>query len=208
MPSDGGLLFDPDEAVLVLVFVIPMWCLSQRLPAWIERQARIADVEAGVDASYNDAGMFTWLPPLLRPAALLRRLLGVFGYVSANDHHARHRELEATLSALLLEQQSGNAKQQVQLALRNGDREHRAKALLAAVHTLRNVAAGPRGAHHEQQLASLEDAAVALASEMDHERDERNYFQLERDKINTFWEITKKDLEDRKAELRNKDREM
>ena len=37
---------------------------------------------------------------------------------------------------------------------------------------------------------------------------ERNYFQLERDKINTFWEITKKELEDRKAELRNKDREM
>lgn len=28
------------------------------------------------------------------------------------------------------------------------------------------------------------------------------------DKINAFWEITKKDLDDRKAELRNKDREM
>merc|ERR1719310_1870464 len=40
------------------------------------------------------------------------------------------------------------------------------------------------------------------------EQEERNYFQLERDKINTFWEITKKDLEDKKAELRNKDREM
>jgi hypothetical protein len=44
-------------------------------------------------------------------------------------------------------------------------------------------------------------------AELDHERVERNYFQLERDKINTFWEITKKELEDRKAELRNKDRE-
>ncbi len=28
------------------------------------------------------------------------------------------------------------------------------------------------------------------------------------DKINAFWEITKRDLEDRRAELRNKDREM
>lgn len=28
------------------------------------------------------------------------------------------------------------------------------------------------------------------------------------DKINAFWEITKKDLDDKKAELRNKDREM
>ena len=28
------------------------------------------------------------------------------------------------------------------------------------------------------------------------------------DKISAFWEISKKDLEDKKAELRNKDREM
>jgi hypothetical protein len=28
------------------------------------------------------------------------------------------------------------------------------------------------------------------------------------DKINAFWEITKKELEDRKADMRNKDREM
>jgi hypothetical protein len=43
---------------------------------------------------------------------------------------------------------------------------------------------------------------------LDREREERNYFQLERDKINTFWEITKRQLEEKKAELRNKDREM
>ena len=28
------------------------------------------------------------------------------------------------------------------------------------------------------------------------------------DKINAFWEITKKDLDDKRAELRNKDREI
>merc|ERR1711988_998127 len=39
-------------------------------------------------------------------------------------------------------------------------------------------------------------------------QEERNYFQLERDRVSTFWEITKKDLEDKKSELRNKDREM
>ena len=43
---------------------------------------------------------------------------------------------------------------------------------------------------------------------MDREREERNYFQLERDKVNTFWEITKRQLEESRAELRNKDREM
>ena len=35
----------------------------------------------------------------------------------------------------------------------------------------------------------------------------RNYFQLERDKINAFWEITKREIESVKAALRNKDRE-
>ena len=45
-------------------------------------------------------------------------------------------------------------------------------------------------------------------SEMEREREERNYFQLERDKINTFWEITKRQHDESKAELRNKDREM
>ncbi len=32
--------------------------------------------------------------------------------------------------------------------------------------------------------------------------------QLERDKINTFWEITKRQLETVRAEIRNKDREV
>lgn len=49
---------------------------------------------------------------------------------------------------------------------------------------------------------------MRLREELDREREERNYFQLERDKIHTFWEITKRQLEERKSELRNKDREM
>jgi hypothetical protein len=32
--------------------------------------------------------------------------------------------------------------------------------------------------------------------------------QPPQDKISSFWEITKKELEDKRAELRNKDREM
>ena len=43
---------------------------------------------------------------------------------------------------------------------------------------------------------------------MEREREERNFFQLERDKIHTFWEITRRQLDERKAEIRNKDREM
>lgn len=57
-------------------------------------------------------------------------------------------------------------------------------------------------------ILQLEEHIVRLREELDREREERNYFQLERDKIHTFWEITKRDLDDKKAELRNRDREI
>eukprot|EP00118_Oscarella_pearsei_P025925 m.309054 g.309054 ORF g.309054 m.309054 type:complete len:487 (+) comp45380_c0_seq1:53-1513(+) len=60
----------------------------------------------------------------------------------------------------------------------------------------------------EMTKEQLEAHIGRLREEMDREREERNYFQLERDKINTFWEISKQQLEGGRAELRNKDREM
>lgn len=54
----------------------------------------------------------------------------------------------------------------------------------------------------------LEEHVGRLRVELDREREERNYFQLERDRISTFWEITKRQLEEKKGELRNKDREL
>lgn len=54
----------------------------------------------------------------------------------------------------------------------------------------------------------LEEHITRLREELDREREERNYFQLERDKVNTFWEITKRQFDESKAGLRNKDREM
>ncbi|KAG8144251.1 hypothetical protein E2320_001346 [Naja naja] len=62
----------------------------------------------------------------------------------------------------------------------------------------------PDGMSKEQ----LEDHMGRIREELDREREERNYFQLERDKIHTFWEITRRQLDEKKAELRNKDREM
>ena len=47
-----------------------------------------------------------------------------------------------------------------------------------------------------------------LQDELALERKERNYFQLERDKIANFWEITKNELNSQKSELLNKDREL
>jgi len=60
----------------------------------------------------------------------------------------------------------------------------------------------------EMSKEQLEQHIHRLREEMEREREERNYFQLERDKINTFWEITKRQLDESKALLRNKDREM
>jgi len=54
----------------------------------------------------------------------------------------------------------------------------------------------------------LMDHINRFREELDREREERNYFQLERDKISTFWEITRRKHEQSKAMLRNKDREM
>jgi len=42
-----------------------------------------------------------------------------------------------------------------------------------------------------------------LEAELERERVERNWSESERDRVSSFWEITKHDLEDKKAELRN-----
>lgn len=49
---------------------------------------------------------------------------------------------------------------------------------------------------------------MRLREQLDREREERNYFQLERDKIHTFWEITDSKLEEVKAEKKNFDKDM
>ncbi|GAA49105.1 growth arrest-specific 8 [Clonorchis sinensis] len=54
----------------------------------------------------------------------------------------------------------------------------------------------------------LEEHIIRLREELDREREERNFFHHEKDKINTFWEITKSQLEDVRSELRTKEREM
>uniref|UniRef100_T1J0M2 Dynein regulatory complex subunit 4 n=1 Tax=Strigamia maritima TaxID=126957 RepID=T1J0M2_STRMM len=61
---------------------------------------------------------------------------------------------------------------------------------------------------YEMTKEQLQDHILRCRDETDREREERNYFQIERDKIASFWEIAKKQLEEKRAELRNKDREL
>ena len=54
----------------------------------------------------------------------------------------------------------------------------------------------------------LQEHVQRLREEVDREREERSYFQLERDKVNNFWEITKRQLEEANATVRMKEREL
>eukprot|EP00127_Corallochytrium_limacisporum_P005200 Clim_evm17s201 gene=Clim_evmTU17s201 len=54
----------------------------------------------------------------------------------------------------------------------------------------------------------IEEAMRKMQQELDKERQERNYYQTERDRIHEFWEIAKKGAEDLKTQLRNRDREL
>lgn len=69
----------------------------------------------------------------------------------------------------------------------------------------------PHIVHRDARLTcdlQIEEVVKLLRVEIDREREERGYFQLERDKVNTFWDITKKQLEESKATIRNKEREL
>ncbi|KAG5897821.1 hypothetical protein JTB14_011821 [Gonioctena quinquepunctata] len=54
----------------------------------------------------------------------------------------------------------------------------------------------------------LEVFCLRIKEENEREREERNFFQMERDKIRTFWEITRNELEEARAVIRNKDRQI
>ncbi|XP_029001219.1 dynein regulatory complex subunit 4-like [Betta splendens] len=60
----------------------------------------------------------------------------------------------------------------------------------------------------EMSKEQLEEHIVRLREELDREREERNYFQLERDKIQTLWKITDRELEEAKAERKNLDKDI
>ena len=56
-------------------------------------------------------------------------------------------------------------------------------------------------------LVQLEEHIVRLQEELDMECQDIIIFQLEREKIQEFWEISKRSLEEAKAELRSRQRE-
>lgn len=69
----------------------------------------------------------------------------------------------------------------------------------------------PEELAEQQQLQKdleLATQCARLKSFQEREQALFNEFQLQRDKLNHFWIIAKKQLEDKKADLRNKEREI
>uniref|UniRef100_A0A3Q3G6I9 Dynein regulatory complex subunit 4 n=1 Tax=Labrus bergylta TaxID=56723 RepID=A0A3Q3G6I9_9LABR len=60
----------------------------------------------------------------------------------------------------------------------------------------------------EMSKEQLEEHIVRLREELDREQEERNYFQLERDKIHTFGGIKERQVEVAVAEQRNSEKEI
>ena len=47
-----------------------------------------------------------------------------------------------------------------------------------------------------------------LLDQLEKEREERNFFQLERDQLYGFWKVAKDEVEDIRARLRNKEKDL
>eukprot|EP01138_Halocafeteria_seosinensis_P000034 gb/GECG01000034.1/.p1 GENE.gb/GECG01000034.1/~~gb/GECG01000034.1/.p1 ORF type:complete len:526 (+),score=119.49 gb/GECG01000034.1/:1-1578(+) len=60
----------------------------------------------------------------------------------------------------------------------------------------------------QQKRRALVDRCVELKQAVAREELQFNEFQQHKDKLNHFWIVAKRDLEDKKAELRNKEREL
>jgi len=60
----------------------------------------------------------------------------------------------------------------------------------------------------EMTKEQIEDYSKQLIAEKDRANEERNYFQLERDQIATFWQITQQMFEETKAKLRSIEGDM
>lgn len=54
----------------------------------------------------------------------------------------------------------------------------------------------------------MEEHVLRLREELELEREERNYFQIERDRVSSFYDIVKKDLANRETDLLKKEIEI
>eukprot|EP00792_Barthelona_sp_PAP020_P004907 TRINITY_DN2404_c0_g1_i1.p1 TRINITY_DN2404_c0_g1~~TRINITY_DN2404_c0_g1_i1.p1 ORF type:complete len:481 (+),score=154.85 TRINITY_DN2404_c0_g1_i1:29-1444(+) len=64
------------------------------------------------------------------------------------------------------------------------------------------------GINYEEIINNLNARITDLEKDLEQSEQFRNFYQLGRDKLQTFWDITRREVERLAAELRNKDREL
>ena len=62
----------------------------------------------------------------------------------------------------------------------------------------------PCSEHHILSSIQKIKPILFLNSQLGREREERNYYQLERDRLSTFWDVAQKQLDESRAECRVK----
>jgi hypothetical protein len=87
------------------------------------------------------------------------------------------------------------------------DKKEKKKKLSPEEEALQN-AANVNDIDDEDYKKSLRLQARELEKQVQREEDQAGLYQDERQRVNYFWIVAKKELEDKQAELRNKEREM
>ncbi|KAM8878048.1 dynein regulatory complex subunit 4-like [Synchiropus picturatus] len=70
--------------------------------------------------------------------------------------------------------------------------------------TLRDALTEEELAREREMMAPI----LKLREELDKEKEQKNYCQLERDHVQTFWEVSQRELNNYKAELKNLEKEI
>ncbi|XP_061685501.1 arginine-hydroxylase NDUFAF5, mitochondrial isoform X4 [Syngnathoides biaculeatus] len=90
-----------------------------------------------------------------------------------------------------------------------GWKPHRSQTARRTKAAKGKVSGGPADAPWTQDMTKeqLEEHIIRLREELEREREEKSFFRLERDKIQSFWEVSKRHLEDTQAQLRKRSAE-
>lgn len=93
------------------------------------------------------------------------------------------------------------------MSKKNKDKKEKKKKLSPEEEALQN-ANNVNDIDDEGYKKTLRELARKLDAEVALEEDQAGLYQDERQRVNYFWIVAKKELEDKQAELRNKEREM
>nr|VZI26537.1 unnamed protein product [Spirometra erinaceieuropaei] len=133
--------------------------------------------------------------------------VGTIPSVSLLDHSREHRVLKQ-------QQQQQQQQQQEQQQQQQQQQQEQQQHPTVYEYTPPKNKKGKKGTvihgvcTTDMTKEEIEKFVILLREELDKERTERNMLSLERDKLTTFWQLTKRQCEEARAMLRKKEREL